>query len=48
MTLIGFALGRRTGEEITRVYGYAHEDYESWVSAGKPERTYRGTLREVD
>jgi hypothetical protein len=48
MTLIGFALSRRTSEEITRVYGYAHEDYESWVSAGKPERTYRGTLREDD
>jgi hypothetical protein len=46
MTLVGFALSRRTGTEITFVYGQMERAHKEWVAAGKPERTYRGTLRE--
>ncbi|MFA4052603.1 MULTISPECIES: hypothetical protein [Mycobacteroides] len=46
--LIHLALTRRSGVEITRVYGYAERDYNEWLDAGKPPRTYLGTLREGD
>jgi hypothetical protein len=44
--LVKIALNRRTGHEILDVYGYAERDYEEWTSAGKPERTFLGTLRD--
>lgn len=46
--LIRFAVNRRTGEEITPVYGHIERAYNKWQDAGRPERTYRGTLREND
>ncbi len=46
--LIGFALTRRSGIEITRVYGHMERAYNKWQEAGRPERTFRGTLREDD
>ncbi|UHJ57078.1 hypothetical protein LT337_09760 [Mycolicibacterium fortuitum] len=46
--LVGFALVRRTGTEITRVYGHMERAYNTWIEGGRPERTYRGTLREGD
>jgi hypothetical protein len=46
--LIGFALTRRSGIEITRVYGHMERAYNKWQEAGRPERTFRGTLREND
>lgn len=46
--LVKLALVRRTGAEITRVYGYAERDHRRWVDAGRPERTFVGTLREDD
>lgn len=45
---ITFALVRRTGEEITRVFGYAQRDYEEWIEKGRPDVEYIGTLRETD
>lgn len=48
LDLVSMAVGRRTGKEITRVYGYAEEDYSEWVESGRPERVFRGTLREED
>lgn len=42
------AVTRRTGNEITRVYGYAERSYNEWIANGKPERTFIGTLREED
>lgn len=44
--LVKIALTRRTGQELTRVYGYAERDYDNWLAAGCPERTYLGRLRE--
>jgi hypothetical protein len=46
--LIHFALTRRSGIEITRVYGHMERAYNKWLEAGKPPRTYRGTLRDDD
>jgi hypothetical protein len=46
--LIHLALTRRSGIEITRVYGFMERDYNKWLDAGRPPRTYRGTLREDD
>lgn len=42
------ALNRRNGSELAGQYPYARRDYVAWVEAGRPERTYRGTLREDD
>lgn len=44
--LVKIAVNRRTGQEISKVFGYAERDYAEWVAAGKPERTFVGTLRE--
>jgi len=44
--LVQMALGRRKGNEITRVYGYAERDYNEWIAMGKPARTFLRTLRE--
>lgn len=44
--LIGMALNRRSGIEITRVYGHMERLYQEWLENGKPERQFRGTLRE--
>lgn len=44
--LIGIALVRRTGNEISDVFGFQRRRYDQWVSDGRPERTFRGTLRE--
>ncbi|MCV7100895.1 MULTISPECIES: hypothetical protein [Mycobacterium] len=46
MELIGMALNRRSGIEITRVYGHIQRAYSKWLDAGRPEREFRGTLRE--
>ena len=46
--LMRFALNRRTGQEITPAYGYMELAYTKWQDAGRPARTYRGTLREDD
>ena len=46
--LLGMVLNRRTGTELTRVYGYIERDYGEWHDNGRPERTYLGTLREED
>ncbi|MGY1990402.1 hypothetical protein [Mycolicibacterium fortuitum] len=46
--LLGIALNRRTGTEISRVFGYAERDYNEWLDNGRPERTFLGTLREED
>lgn len=48
LDLVGMALNRRSGIEITRVFGHMERAHAKWVEAGKPPRTYRGTLREVD
>ena len=44
--LVQGAVNLRTGTELTVVFGYAERNYREWVDAGKPERTFRGTLRE--
>jgi hypothetical protein len=44
--LVRFALNRRSGDEITPVYGHTERAYHKWEEAGRPERTFRGTLRE--
>ena len=44
--LIHFALTRRSGVEITRVYGHMERAHQKWLEAGRPPRSYRGTLRE--
>jgi hypothetical protein len=46
--LIRFAVNRRTGEEITPVDGHMESAYNKWQDTGRPERNYRGTLREPD
>ncbi len=46
--LAKIAVNRRTGNELTDVFGYAERDYAEWVDAGKPERAFLGTLREDD
>ncbi|KHO24670.1 hypothetical protein [Mycolicibacterium setense] len=46
--LVHFALTRRSGIEITRVYGHMERAYDKWQQAGRPERIFRGTLRETD
>ena len=46
--LLKVAVNRRTGIELTTVYGFAERDYAAWFDAGRPERTFRGTLREED
>ncbi|OHU31698.1 hypothetical protein BKG76_00330 [Mycobacteroides franklinii] len=48
MESVQVALVRRTGSEIAGLYPYAQKDFQEWVEAGRPERTYRGTLREDD
>ncbi|MBS9534034.1 hypothetical protein KIH27_10600 [Mycobacterium sp. M1] len=48
MELVGMALNRRSGIEITRTYGHMQRPYNEWLEAGRPERTFRGTLREED
>ena len=46
--LVKIAVNRRSGNEIARVYGYAERDYNEWIAAGRPERTFLGTQREHD
>lgn len=48
MQQISMALSRRTGTEITAIFQFAAEDYAQWVQDGRPERVFRGTLREDD
>lgn len=48
MESVQAALNRRTGVELAGQYPYAKRDYDRWVEAGRPERVYRGTLREHD
>ncbi len=47
-SLVKIAVNRRTGDELITVYGFAERDYGEWVDAGRPERTFIGTLREED
>lgn len=42
------ALVRRTGTEVAYLYPRTKIAYEAWLAEGRPARTYRGTLREVD
>lgn len=44
--LVKIAVNRRTGKEISTVFGYAEHDYKEWVTAGEPVCTFVGTLRE--
>lgn len=44
--LVKIAVNRRTGKEISTVFGHAERDYKEWVTAGEPVRTFVGTLRE--
>jgi hypothetical protein len=44
--LIKGAVNRRTGKELTVIFGHAERDYREWAAAGKPERTFLGSLRE--
>ncbi|WP_019164908.1 hypothetical protein [Mycobacteroides abscessus] len=46
MESVQAALNRRNGSELAGQYPYAQRDYLAWVEAGRPERAYRGTLRE--
>lgn len=48
MTQIGMALGRRTGTDISLSFGLTERLFTKWVADGRPERVYRGTLREGD
>lgn len=45
-TFISFALGRRTGNQVSRIFGFAKTDYDEWIASGRPERIIRGTLTE--
>jgi hypothetical protein len=44
--LVRFALNRRTGNEIVTVFANMERVYRQWVDDGRPERVFRGTLRE--
>ena len=46
--LVEGTVNRRDGKHLTKVYGHAVRSYREWTEAGKPERTFRGTLREAD
>jgi len=46
LLLIRFALTRRTGLEITRVYNNILRLYDEWAEKGRPPREFGGTLRE--
>ena len=46
--LVEGAVNRRDGKHLTKVFGHAVRSYREWTEAGKPERTFRGTLREAD
>jgi hypothetical protein len=46
MVLVRFALNRRTGTELTTVYGNMERVNKQWLDDGRPERVFRGTLRE--
>jgi hypothetical protein len=46
--LIGLALYHRSGTEITFVFGRMGKLHAKWVDEGRPERVFRGTLREDD
>lgn len=48
LDLMGIALVRRSGKEISRVFGYAKRDHNKWIVDGRPERVFRGTLREPE
>lgn len=45
---IQVALGRHTGNELSYLYPRTRKAYQAWLDEGRPERTYRGTLREDD
>jgi hypothetical protein len=45
---VSFALIRRTGNQIGRVYGHAERDYNQWIEDGRPGVKFVGTLREDD
>jgi len=38
-------LTRRSGTEITFVYGRMQRRYSEWLASGRPERKYRDILR---
>lgn len=44
--LVTGAVNRRDGKHLALVFGHAERDYEEWLAAGKPERTFLGSLRE--
>jgi hypothetical protein len=44
--LVGLALYHRTGTEISFVYGRMAKLYNKWLDDGRPDREFRGTLRE--
>jgi hypothetical protein len=46
LNLVGLAFIHRSGIEITRVYGHMERVYTTWLDEGKPERVFKGTLRE--
>lgn len=46
LDLVKVALNRRSGTEITFVYGRMEKLHNKWVEEGRPEREFRGTLRE--
>ncbi|TDZ77533.1 hypothetical protein DE4585_04928 [Mycobacteroides salmoniphilum] len=48
MESVQVSLVRRTGSEMAGLYPNAQRDFQEWVEAGRPERAYRGTLREDD
>ncbi len=44
--LFGFALDRKTGNELKKQYVIWNRDYTEWLDRGRPERVFDGTLRE--
>lgn len=44
--LVKGAVNRRDGKHLALVFGHAERDYRGWLAAGKPERRFRGSLRE--
>lgn len=46
LDLLEIAILRRKGNRLTTVYEHMQRLQSEWVDAGRPERTYFGTLRE--
>lgn len=45
--LIKGAVNRRGGSDLITIFGLAERDYREWVDAGRPARTFLGSLRET-